>query len=207
MAGLVKDSTASLDLSQLPKADTSTLELHEKCKQRRTPPLLPDEFERRLASKSFTSKKSDLPTVAALYRTAFEEHVRETKFFIFEGMGWADAEAVLVAQLIQSGILSGLVRVSLKDNRIGDEGARALGDALDAETAEGWPVSQNLRNFDLRGNPVSPDILARFDSEALKARYVRHLAVREEQMRQQILERKAMAQAQKRQARGQAAAV
>ena len=62
VAGLIKSSGKVLDLEQHRSA-SSLDELKRECKTGRTPPLTPAEFNRRLETKSFTSRKADLEQV------------------------------------------------------------------------------------------------------------------------------------------------
>ncbi|EOD36507.1 hypothetical protein EMIHUDRAFT_362439, partial [Emiliania huxleyi CCMP1516] len=96
----------------------------------RRPPLLPSAFAAELEKKSFTNGKDDKPLVKGLYEGAFEEQFgKATELFYIE-LGWGDAEAAQLAEVLASGAAPRLEKLYLLQNEIGDEGCKALAAAL-----------------------------------------------------------------------------
>ena len=111
MAALVKSSGKVLDLGRF--AGASTLhDLKGECKAGRLPPLTPDEFNRQLEAKSFTSRNADLLTVQALYRHAYETRLGSATELWLRQLGWADADCALLCAVIASGVLHAALTVS-----------------------------------------------------------------------------------------------
>lgn len=96
----------------------------------RAPPLTPAAFYARLQSKSFTSKKADLPTVRCLYDDAFAARLGGARTLAFGGLNWGDDEAAQFAELMRSGVLTRVESIALTKNRIGEAGMRALAEAI-----------------------------------------------------------------------------
>ena len=171
MSTLVKDSRSSFDLALMPTgALTSSVEFWAKCKQGRRPPLTPDEFEVALGSRSFTSKKADLPKVVALYKHAFTTQMAAVTFLNLEELGWRDEEARQLARVLASGACVKLVMVNLIDNRIGDAGVHALAAAVATIDASGRYVSPLLTEIVLSGNRASSAAMASLSRYALQER-------------------------------------
>ena len=82
VAALTKECHFVLDLGKLVRvsAPLHWHALRHLCTFAQCAPMLPDEFEASLETKSFTSKNADLPTVADIYKEAltarFDESVR-----------------------------------------------------------------------------------------------------------------------------------
>ena len=96
----------------------------------RPPPLLPEQFAERLEAKRFTNGKDDKPLVARLYKQAFEEEFGKAVVLAYKGLRWGDAEAIQLSKLLASGATPKLWSLYLSDNPIGDEGLKALADAI-----------------------------------------------------------------------------
>jgi len=122
----------SLDLGLLEGGETRKEEIVRKCTKGggRKPPLLPDEFEQVIATKSFTNGKDDRPLVARLYRDSFAEQFGKVKALNYGGLGWGDAEAAQLARVIGSGALPKLDYLNLARNQIRDQGMTAFAGSL-----------------------------------------------------------------------------
>ena len=103
----------------------------------RRPPLHPSRFAAELEKKSFTNGKDDKPLVKQLYKAAFEEQFGKATELRYGSLGWGDAEAAQVAEVLASGAAPRLETLDLSDNEIGDEGYKALAAAL----KEGAPLT------------------------------------------------------------------
>eukprot|EP00315_Gephyrocapsa_oceanica_P014035 CAMPEP_0185346154 /NCGR_PEP_ID=MMETSP1364-20130426/260_1 /TAXON_ID=38817 /ORGANISM="Gephyrocapsa oceanica, Strain RCC1303" /LENGTH=87 /DNA_ID=CAMNT_0027945411 /DNA_START=33 /DNA_END=292 /DNA_ORIENTATION=+ len=66
----------------------------------RRPPLLPSAFAAELETKSFTNGKDDKPLVKRLYEAAFEEQFGKATELNYESLGWGDAEAAQLAEVL-----------------------------------------------------------------------------------------------------------
>ena len=96
----------------------------------RRPPLLPSAFAAELETKSFTNGKDDKPLVKRLYEAAFEEQFGKATELNYRHLGWGDAEAAQLAEVLASGAAPWLERLYLNGNKIGDEGYKALATIL-----------------------------------------------------------------------------
>ena len=83
--------------------------------------------------KTFTNGKDDKPLVKRLYEAAFEEQFGQTKWLNYRGLGWGDAEAAQLAEVIASGVALQLKYLNLTSLQIGSKGLKALADALGKE--------------------------------------------------------------------------
>ncbi|EOD26951.1 hypothetical protein EMIHUDRAFT_114844 [Emiliania huxleyi CCMP1516] len=137
-AGLTKAGFLSLDLGKM-RAGTEydCGRLVDDCRKDggRRPPLLPSAFAAELESKSFTNGKDDKPLVKQLYEAAFEEQFGKATKLSYANLGWGDAEAAQLAEVLASGAAPRLEKLYLYDNQIGDEGCKALAAALGKEGA------------------------------------------------------------------------
>ena len=136
LAGLT--GALSLDLGQM--RDGKKYECHSliaDCTHAggRRPPLLPSAFAAELETKSFTNGKDDKPLVKRLYEAAFEEQFGKATVLNYCGLGWGDAEAAQLAEVLASGAAPRLETLILRGNKIGDEGCKALAAALGKEGA------------------------------------------------------------------------
>jgi len=143
-----------------------------KCLHGRKAPVLPEEFDAQLASKSFTNGKGDAPLVAALYRQGFNARFGAATLLNYANLGWGPEEARAVAGVLPRA--PALEELYLGRNLIGPEGARALAEALPRtlalETlrldhnsigdegaralAEALPHAASLRELELRDNRI-----------------------------------------------------
>jgi len=102
--------------------------------------------------KSFTNGKDDKPLVKRLYEAAFEEQFGKATELSYQDIGWGDAEAAQLVELLASGAAPRLEKLELCGNKIGDEGCKALAAAL----KEGAAPSLKARDATLATRP-SPD--------------------------------------------------
>ncbi|EOD30440.1 hypothetical protein EMIHUDRAFT_468406, partial [Emiliania huxleyi CCMP1516] len=109
----------------------------------RRPPLLPSAFAAELEAKTFTNGKDDKPLVQRLYEAAFEEQFGKATKLGYYGLGWGDAEAAQLAEVLASGAAPRLETLNLGYNEIDDEGCKALVAALGKEGAA--PRLETLR--------------------------------------------------------------
>ncbi|CAK0846113.1 unnamed protein product [Prorocentrum cordatum] len=163
-AMLTKPSGKLLDLGRSTGAETSWYqELVITCTAGRRAPLLPDAFDVQLQSKGFTNGKDDLPRVAELYRSAFAQRLEAGEALRYDGLQWGDEEAQQLAAVLASGAAPRLQGLDLRGNRVGDEGAARLAEALRAPGA-----LPQLQLLDLGDNCVGDEGAARL-AEALRA--------------------------------------
>eukprot|EP00966_Prymnesium_polylepis_P262986 6074543-Prymnesium_polylepis.1 len=129
---LTKAYDLGIDVGKLSDAEKGFYEVEMAINKggRRMPPLLPDDFAEELKAKSFTNGKEDRPMVGALYRTAFEMQMSEATKLMYCGLGWGDAEMVLVTKVVASGAMAKLEELNLNNNRIGDKGMKSFSIAL-----------------------------------------------------------------------------
>ena len=118
--------------------------------RQRRPPLLPSAFAAELEKKSFTNGKDDKPLVKRLYEAAFEEQFGKATELDYGSLGWGDAEAAQLAEVLASGAAPRLEKLYLQRNKIGDEGCKALAAAL----KEG--AAPSLKARDPRHTRTSP---------------------------------------------------
>ncbi|EOD38884.1 hypothetical protein EMIHUDRAFT_223995 [Emiliania huxleyi CCMP1516] len=137
-ASLTKAGQLSLDLGKMRAGvEYGYGSLIDDCVQDggRRPPLLPSAFAAELEKKSFTNGKDDKPLVKQLYEAAFKEQFGKATVLNYRGLGWGDAEAAQLAEVLASGAAPRLERLELQRNKIGDEGCKALAAALGKEGA------------------------------------------------------------------------
>lgn len=130
VANLVKDYDFCLDLGRLGAETEGWRTIASECQAGRVAPLTPEDFFVQLEQKSFTSKKADLPTVSGLYKAAFDKRFGQATVLRYSGLGWGDAEMVLLSKVVVSGALGQLKRLNLRSNQIGDAGMSAFSDAI-----------------------------------------------------------------------------
>ena len=95
---MAKDFDFVFDLGKFTGTKTYLHEVIEECAAARPPPLLPDEFARTLASKSFTSKKADEAMVAGLYAKVFAEQMGGADELRYQRLQWGDDEVAYYAR-------------------------------------------------------------------------------------------------------------
>jgi hypothetical protein len=95
--------------------------------RRRPPPPSPETVRRLLQTEKRFTNSSDVSKVADLYATFFGKviNVSELKF---EGLEWGDADVVELCEVLPR--FAALRTLDLSHNKIGPEGASALGEAL-----------------------------------------------------------------------------
>ncbi|EOD06785.1 hypothetical protein EMIHUDRAFT_359424, partial [Emiliania huxleyi CCMP1516] len=148
-AGLTKAGDLSLDLGKMRAGvEYDFRSLTDDCTQDggRRPPLLPSAFAAELEKKSFTNGKDDKPLVKQLYEAAFEEQFGKATELHYYNLGWGDAEAAQLAEVLASGAAPRLEILYLNGNKIGDDGCKALAAALGKEGAA--PRLETLFLFD-----------------------------------------------------------
>ncbi|EOD20767.1 hypothetical protein EMIHUDRAFT_241839 [Emiliania huxleyi CCMP1516] len=137
-ASLTKSGRLSLDLGKMRDGVEYTWGgLISDCTSNggRRPPLLPSAFAAELEMKGFTNGKDDKPLVKRLYEAAFEEQFGKATKLHYQRLGWGDAEAAQLAEVLASGAASRLETLQLFDNKIGDDGGKALAAVLGKEGA------------------------------------------------------------------------
>ncbi|EOD35128.1 hypothetical protein EMIHUDRAFT_373341, partial [Emiliania huxleyi CCMP1516] len=118
----------------------------------RRPPLLPSAFAAELEKKSFTNGKDDKPLVKRLYEAAFKEQFGKATELKYGFLGWGDAEAAQLSEVLASGAAPRLETLYLKRNKIGDEGCKALAAALGKEGA-----APRLEGLNLGSNQIGDE--------------------------------------------------
>jgi len=154
-ASLTKDGILSLDLGKMSDGEEYDCRiLMRDCTQGggRRPPLLPSAFAAELETKSFTNGKDDKPLVKRLYEAAFQEQFGKATELRYVGLGWGDAEAAQLAEVLASGAAPRLETLRLNGNEIGDEGCKALAAALGKEGA-----APRLEELYLGGNKIGDE--------------------------------------------------
>ena len=116
---------------------------------------MPSAFAAELETKSFTNGKVDKPLVKRLYEAAFKEQFGKATELNYDGLGWGDAEAAHLAEVLASGAAPRLERLYLSFNKIGDEGCKALAAAL----KEGAAPSLKARDASPRHTPLPRPML------------------------------------------------
>ena len=157
-AGLTKAGYLSLDLGLMRGGvEYDCGSLREDCTQDggRRPPLLPSAFAIELEKKSFTNGKEDYPLVKGLYKDAFEERFGKATKLIYGMLGWGDAEAAQLAEVLASGAAPRLETLIITNNEIRDEGCKALAAAL----KEGAAPSLKARDAPPRHTPLPRPML------------------------------------------------
>ena len=154
-AGLTKSGHLSLDLGKmLDDKEYDCGSLVDDCRKEggRSPPLLPSAFAAELEKKSFTNGKDDKPLVKRLYEAAFEEQFGKATKLDYARLGWGDAEAAQLAEVLASGAAPRLEKLNLSRNEIGEEGCKALAAALGKEGA-----APRLEKLELAFNKIGDE--------------------------------------------------
>ena len=87
-----------------------------------------------------------------MYKDAFEEQFGKATMLYYVQLGWGDAEAAQLAEVLASGAAPRLETLRLSGNRIGDEGCMALAAAL----KEGAAPSLKARDAPPSPHALSP---------------------------------------------------
>jgi hypothetical protein len=97
------------------------------CARRRPPPPSPETVRRLLQTEKRFTNSSDVSKVADLYATFFGK-VTNVDELVFQGLEWGDADVVELCEVLPR--FTFLRTLDLSQNKIGPEGASALGKAL-----------------------------------------------------------------------------
>lgn len=148
----VKPYTQVLDLGNYTGTAPLLPDLIRECRSGRGAPLTPPAFDALLETKSFTWRDADLPTVRALYASAFRERFARASQLTYLDLGWTDADVTQLCKVIAAGALRHVAGLSLVGNRISDAGMAELAACLGHEEAAPRLV---LSAGDLFGNVAS----------------------------------------------------
>lgn len=151
-----------------PKAMATWGLIVEGCRAPKWPPLSPPEFNAMLkggieSGAVAVARPADVKEVLLpAYEHGFNEALRDVRCYDLSALGWRDAEIVLLASALMHASAKGagcdLSTLSLRGNRIGDEGARALATVIRSGTFD------RLDQLDLSDNGIGDagvDALAR----------------------------------------------
>ena len=129
VSNLVKDFDFVLDLAKFDESVEDLDDVVQGCAAKRAPPLAPPVFKEDLSTKTFTSPKADMETVANLYEKEFDEKLGEATVLSYDQLQWTDADVVKLCGAIATGKLVKLEALLLSNNQIGDAGVAALAEA------------------------------------------------------------------------------
>ena len=144
------------------------------CARRRPPPPSPETVRRLLQTEKRFTNSSDVSKVADLYATFFGK-VTNVDALVFQGLEWGDADVVELCEVLPR--FAALRTLDLSRNKIGPEGASALGEALKVNAvltelrlnwnnigaegaiaiAEALKVNAVLTNLDLFNNSIGAE--------------------------------------------------
>jgi hypothetical protein len=130
------------------------------CARRRPPPPSPETVRRLLQTEKRFTNSSDVSKVADLY-AAFFGKVTNVDTLVFEGLEWGVADVVELCEVLPRFVA--LRTLDLSENKIGPEGASALGEAL--------KVNRVVTSVHLGYNSIGDDG-AKAIAEALKVNRV-----------------------------------
>mmetsp|Transcript_125522 Transcript_125522/g.390738 ORF Transcript_125522/g.390738 Transcript_125522/m.390738 type:complete len:338 (+) Transcript_125522:62-1075(+) len=147
VSGLIKDATNLVQLSIESLEFTSWVELYESTTRERDAPIEPGRFGEELQRKTFTNGKSDMDFVQKKYTETFNEVVGGATTLFFPSLGWSDAEADRLVEVLP--LCHHLELLFVGDNNISPKGQRALADAA--------ARCETLRVLNMSGNPVNED--------------------------------------------------
>jgi hypothetical protein len=116
------------------------------CARHRPPPPSPETVRRLLQTEKRFTNSSDVSKVADLYATFFGK-VTNVDALVFQGLEWGDADVVELCEVLPR--FAAVRMLDLSENKIGPEGASALGEAL--------KVNAVLTSVDLRANSIGDD--------------------------------------------------
>ena len=155
----VEATISSVIKMSLTRFDTGALELDSagnlimdedfytvsgRCIARRCVPLRPDVVRHLLHTEKKFTTDADKAVVADLYESFFNDVAGSYDGLLFRGLDWTDKEIRDLAGSLQ--FFEKLEKLSLRDNKIGDEGAVALAGAL--------KDLKHLRRLDLQENNI-----------------------------------------------------
>ena len=101
-----------------------------------------------------------------MYEAAFKEQFGKATVLDYGGLGWGDAEAAQLAEVLASGAAPRLEELNLSYNKIGDEGCKALAAAL----KEGAAPSLKARDAPLATRPSPAQCSSHLPSRAVALR-------------------------------------
>jgi len=130
------------------------------CARRRPPPPSPETVRRLLQTEKRFTNSSDVSKVADLYATFFGK-VTNVDALVFQGLEWGDADVVELCEVLPR--FAAVRTLDLSRNKIGPEGASALGEAL--------KVNAVVTELELSGNEIGEEG-AKAIAEALKVNAV-----------------------------------
>merc|ERR1712062_564882 len=116
----------------------------------RYPPIVPEDFEKLISSKTFTRGDIDCSRVKDNYRRNFGHATSCATKFDFQRLGWGDNEARAIAKVLP--YCPNLETLYLRGNRISDAGGCALAAALH------HCPKLKINVWDLLGNPMSTEM-------------------------------------------------
>ena len=90
----------------------------------RRAPIGPVEVARQVAQRRFTSRSTDLPMVIAINVRTILSVFRDAKVLFYSTVGWGDAEAVQLAEILP--LCSQVTDLWVTNNNVGDEGIAAI---------------------------------------------------------------------------------
>ena len=150
---LKRSADLVLDISRLSgrEIDRAGLVRSCACYDERTPPVLPDEMDAALETKTF-SDWDDLPLVCRLYREVLHRMLGRVRSVHYTNMMWSDVEACQLCKIIALGKMEKLEALHLYGNRIGDVGLNELARVI---TSGAMPALVRIstdrpNHFDLR---------------------------------------------------------
>jgi hypothetical protein len=113
------------------------------CARRRPPPPSPETVRRLLQTEKRFTNSSDVSKVADLYATFFGK-VTNVDALVFKGLEWGDADVVELCEVLPR--FAAVRTLDLSRNKIGPEGASALGEALkfNAVVTKLWLTNNNI---------------------------------------------------------------
>jgi hypothetical protein len=136
--------------------DSADDRLARVCARRRPPPPSPETVRRLLQTEKRFTNSSDVSKVADLY-AAFFGKVTTVDALAFQGLEWGDADVVELCEVLSR--FSALRTLDLSQNKIGPEGASALGEALKSGTAVVTTLFLNSNNIGNEGAIVIAEAL------------------------------------------------
>jgi Ran GTPase-activating protein (RanGAP) involved in mRNA processing and transport len=139
---------------------TNNFKLACVCARRRPPPPSPETVRCLLQTEKRFTNSSDVSKVADLY-AAFFGRVTNVDALVFKGLEWGDADVVKLCEVLPR--FAAVRTLDLSSNKIGPEGASALGEAL--------KVNAVLTFLHLAGNHIG-DEGAKAIANALKVNAV-----------------------------------
>jgi hypothetical protein len=136
------------------------------CMRRRLPPPSPEKVARLLETEKQFTNSSDTAKVAQLYATFFGKVV-EVESLVFQAVGWGDAEAVELCEVLPR--FGRLRSLDVSKNKVGEEGARSL--------AAYVAVSASLTKLDVRYNGIKGEGAERLAAAVLESKLMEEFSL------------------------------